>query len=147
MVRCSRTRNFLKEVAKSPFVEKMSFILPFLVIAVDIVILEHAIRIQETYIIFLTSFLFTLSLFELVFVSSELHKNYQKSIFEKTLIKKLDEFIVEKRGFNIKKIVEDFIEINPEYAAHRNDVYELTCQLLDTYEKDLVEKIIDKNFE
>jgi len=70
MVRCSRTRRFLREVVKSPFFEKLSFVLPFFVITIDIIILEHAIRIQETYIIACTLFLFFLSLFEIIIVSS-----------------------------------------------------------------------------
>jgi hypothetical protein len=86
-------RCFLREVAKSPFVEKLSFVLPFFVITIDIVILEHAIRIQETYIIVCSLFLFFLSVFEITAVSSELHKNYQKSNFEKRLTIKLDDFI------------------------------------------------------
>ena len=98
MARCSRTRNFLREVAKSPFAEKLSFILPFFVITIDIIILEHAIRIQETYIIVCSLFLFFLSLFEISVVSSELHKNYQKTAFEKRLTIKLDGFIKGKKG-------------------------------------------------
>lgn len=140
MARCSRTRIFLKEVAKSPFVEKLSFILPFFVISIDIIILEHAIRIQETYIIGCTLFLFFLSLFEIIIVSSDLHSHYQQSNFEKTLAIKLDDFIDIKKSYNIKKIVEDFITLNPEYKKHRNDVYEITCQILETHEKRCIEQ-------
>ena len=146
MARCSRIRIFLREVAKSPFVEKLSFILPFFVITIDIIILEHAIRIQETYIIACTLFLFFLSLFEIIIVSSELHRHYQKSNFEKILTIKLDDFIDEKKSYNIKKIVEDFIAINPEYSSHRNDVYQITCQILETHEKVPIGKLIDENF-
>lgn len=145
MARCSKSRNFLKEVAKSPFVEKLSFLLPFFVITIDVIILEHAIRIQETYIIVCTSFLFILSLIEIVAVSSELHQNYRKSNFEKTLAVKLDDFITENREFNIKRIVANFITYNPEYNVHRNDVYHLTCQILEKRGEDTLEKIIDEN--
>ncbi|MDH7507320.1 MAG: hypothetical protein QHH15_06020 [Candidatus Thermoplasmatota archaeon] len=107
MVRCSRVRCFLREVARSPFGEKLSFFLPFFVITIDIIILEHAIRIQEAYIIACTLFLFFLSLFEIIIVSRELHVNYQKSNFEKKLTIKLDNFIKRKKQYNIKKIVED----------------------------------------
>ena len=147
MARCSRTRSFLMEVVKSPFVEKLSFILPFFVITIDIIILEHAIRIQEIYIIICSLFLFFLSLFEITAVSSELHKNYQKSNFEKRLTIKLDNFIEEKKGHNIKKIVEDFIANNPKYAIYRNDVYQITCQILETRNEDTLEKIVDENLE
>jgi len=142
MARCSRTRSFFSEVVKSPFGEKLSFLLPFFVITIDIIILEHAIRIQETYIIACTLFLFFLSLFEIIIVSRELHRNYQKSNFEKTLTIKLDNFISEKKGYNIKKIIEDFIALNPEYSAHKNDVYQITCQIIETRKEGTVEKLI-----
>ena len=145
MARCSRTRCFLREVAKSPFGEKLSFILPFFVITIDIIILEHAIRIQETYIIACTLFLFFLSLFEIIIVSRELHINFQKSIFEKRLAIKLNNFLEGKKGYNIKEIVENFVEINPEYTTFRNDVYQITCQILETRDEDAVEKIIDES--
>jgi hypothetical protein len=135
------------EVAKSPFIEKLSFILPFFVITIDIIILEHAIRIQETYIIVCSLFLFLLSLFEITAVSSELHRNYQKSNLEKRLTIKLDKFIEEKKGHNIKNIVEDFIVNNPKYAIYRNDVYQITCQILETRNEDIIEKILDENSE
>ena len=143
MARCSRIRCFLREVAKSPFFEKLSFILPFFVLSIDIIILEHALRIQETYIIACTLFLFFLSIFEIIIVSRELHRNYQKSCFEKRLIIQLDDFLEEKKGYNVKKIVEDFITINPEYSRHRNDVYEIICQILETHEENNADKIID----
>jgi len=145
MVRCSRTRSFLREVAKSPFGEKLSFILPFFVLTIDIIILEHALRIQETYIIACTMFLFFLSLFEIIIVSRELHINYQKINFEKRLTIKLNDFLEGKNVYNIKEIVENFIEINPEYLSYRNDVYQITCQILETRDEDAVEKIIDES--
>ena len=147
MARCSRTRYFLREVAKSPFGEKLSFILPFFVITIDMIILEHALRIQETYIIACSLFLFFLSIFEIVIVSRELHINFQKNIFEKRLTVKLDDFLDGKKDYNIKRIVENFIEQNPEYNANRNDVYQITCQILETRGKSALEKIIDENLE
>ena len=146
MVRCSRTRNFLREVAKSPFIEKISFILPFFVISVDIIILEHAIRIQETYIIIFTSSLFILSLTEIIAVAHELHRNYQNSTFKKVLKCKIDDFIGVEKQYNIKKIVEDFISINPEYYTNRTDVYQITCQILENRGENSLEKIVDENF-
>ena len=65
MVRVGRLRNVIKELAASPLTEKITFILPFIVIIIDIIILEHAIRIRETYIIILTTLLFLLSLIEI----------------------------------------------------------------------------------
>jgi hypothetical protein len=147
MARCTRIRCFLREVSKSPFGEKLSFFLPFFVISIDIIILEHAIRIQETYIIACTLFLFFLSLFEIIIVSRELHKSFQKSYFEKRLTIKLDDFIIEKKGYSIKEIVENFISNNPEYNSYRNDVYQITNQILESHNEDAVEKIDDEKLE
>ena len=51
MVRLGQLRNLLKEVTESPSIEKLSFTLPFIVIVVDVILIEHAIRINEPYII------------------------------------------------------------------------------------------------
>jgi hypothetical protein len=51
--------------AKIPLIEKPSLILPFFVIVIDLIVLEHAIRINEHYIIVCVSILFTLSIVEI----------------------------------------------------------------------------------
>ena len=58
MFRIGRLKNFIQEIAESPRIEKISLILPFFVIFIDIIILEHAIRIKEAYIFF-AIFIFT----------------------------------------------------------------------------------------
>ncbi|UCD14247.1 MAG: hypothetical protein JSW60_02205 [Thermoplasmatales archaeon] len=142
MVRVGRLRNFIHEFAESPLIEKISFVLPFFVIVIDIVILEHAIRIKEAYIIMLTTLLFFLSVFEIAVVTGEIHGRYQKSNFQRTLTIKLDDFIIERKKNNVKKIVEEFTEIYPRYRNHRNEVYHITCQIMETHKEEALEKAL-----
>jgi len=123
-------------------IEKISFVLPFFVIVIDIIILEHAIRIREGYIIVLTTLLFFLSLIEIMVVMGEIHDHYRKNNFERTLTIKLDDFILERKDKNVKKIVEDFIEINPQYNNHRNETYHITCQIMETHKEEMWEKAL-----
>jgi hypothetical protein len=153
MVRCGRLRSFIQELSESQRIEKISFVLPFFVIIIDIILIEHALRINEHYIIFFTTLLFFLSVLEVGVVIREIHGHYQQSNFERLLTIKLDDFILENiKQTNVKIIVEDFIEKNPNYESFRNEVYHTTCQILEAHkeeelEKELIEmvgKIIDK---
>jgi len=136
MVRIGRLRNFIQELAESPRIEKISFILPFFVIAIDIILIEHAIRINEPYIIGLTTLLFILSVIEVGVVIRDIHGHYQQSSFERLLTIKLDDFILErKKQTNVKFIVEEFIEKNPNYESFRTEVYHITCQIMEAHKK------------
>ena len=142
MARVGRLRNLLKEVTESPSIEKLSFTLPFIVIVVDVILIEHAIRINEPYIIALTTILFFLSLFEIAVVLSEIHERNQKSSFERILTIKLDDFILQRKKKNVKKLVEDFIEIYPQYKSHRTEIYHIACQIMETHKEELLEKTL-----
>jgi hypothetical protein len=144
MVRLRGLRNFIKELAESPLIEKISFILPFFVIFIDIIILEHAIRIKETYIIVLTTSLFFLSIIEIAVAMGEIHDRYQQNNFERTLTIKLDDFILERKKTNVKKIVEDFTEMYPNYKNHRNEIYHIACQIMETHKEEAWEKALIK---
>lgn len=134
MVRVGRIRNFIQEFVGSPRIEKISFILPFFVIAIDILLIEHAIRINEPYIILFTTLLFFLSVMEVGVVIREIHGHYQQTNFERLLTIKLDDFIIEhKKQKNVKIIVEQFIEENPTYECFRNEVYHTTCQIMEMH--------------
>jgi hypothetical protein len=133
MVRHGWLRNFISELAESPLIEKVSFVLPFFVLVVDVIVMEHAIRIKEHYIIALTTILFFLSLLEIIVVTGEIHDHYKKSNFERKLTIKLDDFIIEQRKRSVKKTVEEFIRKHPEYEKHRNEVYHITCQIMETH--------------
>lgn len=142
MVRLSKFRTLISEIAESPKIEKVSFIPPFFVIAIDIIILEHAIRIKATYIIGLTTLLFFLSIIEIVIVIGEIHARYQETSFERILTIKLDDFILERKDKNVKKLVEDFLDVHPQYWSRRNDVYHITCQIMETHKEEAWEKAL-----
>jgi len=141
MVRCGRLRGFIQEFSESKRIEKISFVLPFFVIVIDLILIEHAIRINEHYIIFFTTLLFFLSVIEVGVVIREIHGHYQNSIFERLLTIKLDDFILENlQQTSVKTIVEDFIKKYPNYEPFRNEVYHTTCQILETHKEEKIEK-------
>lgn len=141
MVRIGRLRSFIREIAESPRIEKISLVLPFFVISIDILLIEHAIRINESYIILFTSLLFILSVLEVGVVIREIHGHYQQSSFERLLTIKLDDFILErKKQTNVKMLVEAFLEENPNYESFRNEAYHITCQIIETHKKSKKQK-------
>ena len=144
MVRFRGLRNFIQELAESPLIEKISFVLPFFVIIIDIIILEHAIRIQEVYIIVLTTLLFFLSVVEIAVAMGEIHDRYQQNNFERTLTIKLDDFMLEQKNSNVKKIVEDFIDMHLEYKNKRSEIYHITCQIMETHKEEAWEEALLK---
>ncbi|KYK32672.1 MAG: hypothetical protein AYK22_07145 [Thermoplasmatales archaeon SG8-52-3] len=147
MPRCGRLRNFIREYKESPRTERISFIPPFLILAIETILIIHAIFLNEIFVIILTAILLIISTIETVIVSYEIHEHYIKINFDKKLTIRLDDFITEKKEKNVKKIVTDFINHYTEYKKHRNEIYHTTCQILETHkeeeiEKELYEKII-----
>jgi hypothetical protein len=143
MPRCGRLRSFIKEYNESPRVEKLSFVVPFLILTLEIILLTHAIFVEETIVIILTSILLLISLVEIILVTGEMHAQYLKSNFDKILTIRLDDFVIEGKEKNVKKIVTDFIEKHPEYYTHRNEIYHTTCQILETHKEEEIEKEIE----
>jgi len=119
MPRSGRLRRHIREFTGSSRAEKLSFIPPFLVLIVEIILLQHAIRIQVDYVIELTIILLILSAIEIILVSREMHKHYQRSNFDRILTIRLDDFIIERKKKNVKELVEEFIEKYPHYSSYR----------------------------
>lgn len=140
MPRSGRLRNFISEYKKSPEISRMSFIPPFFILTVEIVLLYHAITLNEFFVILLTSILLIISVLETVLVSIEIHEEFVRSNYDRNLTIKLDDFIIETKEKGVKKIVENFIEKYPEYGPNRNDVYHTTCQILETHKKEKSKK-------
>jgi len=143
MPRCSRLRNFIREYKESPRTERISFIPPFLILTLEIILIIHAFLLNEIFVIILTSILLIISTIEIVIVSYEIHEHYIKINFDKILTIRLDDFITEKKGKNVKKIVADFIEKYPDYEIHRNEIYHETCQILETHREEAIEKEVE----
>jgi hypothetical protein len=140
MPRSGRLRNFICEYKESPKIEKMSFIPPFFILALEIILIVHAYFVQEVFIIILTSILLIISLIETILVSAEVHQHYTNSNFDRILTIRLDDFITESKQINVKNIVMDFIKQYPEYEVKRNEIYHITCQILETHRKEATEK-------
>jgi hypothetical protein len=140
MPRCGRIRSFIREYRESPRTEKISFIPPFFILALELILLYHAISVNEMFIIALTSILLIISTIEMVIVSYEIHEHYSKINFDKKLTIRLDDFIIEKKEKNVKIIVSDFIDQYKEYEKNRNEIYHTTCQILETHKEEEIEK-------
>jgi len=143
MPRCGRLRTFIREYKESPRLEKASFIPPFLILALEVILIVHAVILQEIYVIILTSFLLVISLIEIILVSLEIHEHYTRINFDKILTIRLDDFITESKEKNVRKIVTDFIEKYPAYQINRNEIYHTTCQVLETHRVEAIEKDLE----
>jgi len=144
MPRSGRLRTFIREYKESPKTEKLSFIPPFLILIVEAVLLLHALTIDvpDIMVVELTGILLIISFVEILFVSREINEHYTKNNFDRVLTIKLDDFITSKKEKNVKRIVEDFINENPQYKKNRSAIYHTTCQILQTHEEHKVEQEI-----
>ena len=141
MPRSRRLRNYIREITESPTIEKLSFIPPFLILVVEIILLHHAVTFNvDQYVINLIVVLLIISAVEILLVMREMHEHYRRSNFDRELTIRLDDFVLEKKNRNVKKIVEDFIELHPQYYNYRNEIYRLTCQILETHREEAIEK-------
>lgn len=140
MPRSGRIRNFICEYKESPRTEKISFIPPFIILAIELILLIHAITVNEMFVIILTLILLIISTIEIVIVSYEIHEHYTKINFDKKLTIRLDDFITERQEDNVKRILNNFIKQYPEYEKHRNLIYHTTCQILETHKEEEIEK-------
>jgi len=143
MPRSGRLRTYIKEYAESPRLEKISFIPPFLVLIVEIILLRHALSLNEGYVIALTAILLILSSIEILLVGKEMHEHYLRTNFDRVLTIKLDDFIIESKKKNVQLIVEQFIEVYPRYHNHRNEIYHIACQIMQAHKEESVEKTIE----
>lgn len=140
MPRSGRIRRYIQEMAASPRAEKLSFIPPFIILAIEVILLSHAVHLNEGYVILLTAFLLIVSVIELIFVITEIHEHQRWRI----LTIKLDDFITKGKKNNVKEIVSEFVEKYPEYEKQRSDIYRLSCQILDTHREEDIEEEITK---
>lgn len=146
MPRCGRIRTLIQDYKQSPRAIKISFILPYVILILELIVLIDASIINfNPFIIIITSALVIISTIEIIIVTKEIHENVLESNFDKILTIKLDDFVTKKREKNLKRIISDFLTDNPEYNKHRNKIYHTTCQILETHEKETLEiDIADK---
>ena len=143
MPRSNRIRKYIIELAESPIAEKISFIPPFPILVIEIILLYHAFILNEPFIIVMTTILLILSIVEIFLVFREIHEKYSRSNFDRELTIRLDDFIVEKNEKNVRKIVENFIEVHPNFEENRNEIYHIACKIMETHKKELWEKTLE----
>lgn len=144
MPRSGRLRRYIREFTGSSRAEKISFIPPFLIIIVEGVLLAHAltINVPDIMVVELTTILLIISLVEILFVSREMHEHYMSSSFDRILTIRLDDFVLQQKEKNVKKIVEDFIDMHSHYKNHRNEIYHITCQIMETHKEEAREEAL-----
>jgi hypothetical protein len=142
MPRSGRIRAFIREYKESPRLEKMSFIPPFIILALEVILIVHAYLLNEGFVFILTAILLTISMIEILLVTLEIHEQYQIGSFDREMTIRLDDFIIERNAENVTKTVEEFIEIHPDYNIHRNEIYHIACQIMDTHKAELWEKTL-----
>jgi len=129
MVRYSKLRKFLTEIAGSPVVEKISLILPFIILGIDVHILQYSLFRKDFEIVLPATILLALSIIEIIVVIDEIHVTARKMNMERELTIKLEKFIFDNPKLNVKEIVNKFVEKHPEYKDLRKDIYHITCQI------------------
>ena len=129
MARYSRLRKFLTEIAGSPLIEKISLILPFIILGIDIHILQYSLFRKDFEIVLPATILLALSIVEIIVVIDEIHVTARKMNMERELTIKLEKFIFDNPKLNVKEIVNKFVEKHPEYKDLRKDIYHITCQI------------------
>jgi hypothetical protein len=147
MPRCGRIRTFIREYKESPKTEKLSFIPPFLILIVEAVLLIHALTIDlpDLMVVELTTILLIISIVEIILVSYEIHEHFSRSNFDRILTIRLDDFVLERKKSSVKEIVEDFINKHPQYNKHRNEIYHITCQIMETHKEEKWEKALEES--
>ena len=148
MPRSRRLRNFIKEYKESPKFEQLSFIPPFLILILEVILLAHALTldVSDMIVVELTAILLVISIIEIFFVSREIHEHYQTNTFDRILTIKIDDFILaRKKEKNVKKIIGEFIEQNPKYRKNRNKIYHICCQVMETHKEEAWEKDLEYN--
>jgi len=146
MPRSGRLRRFIRDYRESARAHKLSFIPPFFILFVELILLLHALEIDHPDIIVveLTGILLFISVVEIILVSREMHERYQKSNFDKILTIRLDDFITKTNNNNVKRIVQEFLEKYPKYSGNRNEIYHTACQIMKTHEEEKIEEDIEE---
>ena len=143
MPRTGRFRRFIKEYNESQKTDKISFIPPFFILILEIILITHAIIENNVFVIWLTLILVIISIIEIIFVAREIHEHYQSNNFDRELTIRLDDFIIEKNEKNVQTMVEKFIDVHPNYEIYRNEIYHIACQIMETHKKELWEKTLE----
>lgn len=146
MPRSGRLRTFIREYNESPRFEKLSFIPPFLILIVEGVLIIHAftIDVPDIMVVELTMVLLIISIVEIIFVFEEMHEHYTSNTFDRILTIRLDDFVLQQKEKNVKKIVEDFIDMHSEYKNKRSEIYHITCQIMETHKEEAREEALIK---
>lgn len=146
MPRSGRLRRFIRQSRESTRAQKFSFIPPFFILIVELILLIHALQIDhpDIMVVELTGILLFISVVEIILVTREMHERYQKSNFDKILTIRLDDFITKTHKNNVKNIVKEFLEKYPKYGKNRSEIYHTACQIMETHKEEEIEEDIEE---
>ncbi len=146
MPRSGRLRRFIRDYRESDKAHKLSFLPPFFILIVELILLLHALQINhpDIMVVELTGVLLFISIIEIILVTREMHERYTKSNFDKVLTIRLDDFITKTHKNNVKNIVKEFIDKYPKYSKNRSEIYHTACQIMKTHKEEEIEEDIEE---
>ncbi|MCJ7572601.1 MAG: hypothetical protein MUO82_12140 [Candidatus Thermoplasmatota archaeon] len=73
MPSCGRIRTFIQDYNQSPRANKLSFFLPYLILALELIVLIDALIISNLIIVSIIIILVIISVLEIIFVTREIY--------------------------------------------------------------------------
>ncbi len=123
----------MKDFIKADVIEKLTLLLPFIVLAIDAEIFYYSLMRKEETIIIASSFVLLLSIMEIIAVSKEIVGYINKTKKEADIEKDIIKIIEEMSNPNVKKVVNKFMEMNKGYSMQ--EVYPVVCKIIDELKK------------
>ncbi len=121
--------RFVRAVVRNILKARLSIILPFIVLLIDADIFYYSLIRKEKTVIIASSFVFLLSLMEIIAVSREVVKYINKSRKNEEIRKRIIKIVENMENPTVKKVVNKFIETNDEYSVQ--EIYPVVCKIMD----------------
>ncbi|HDO19296.1 MAG TPA: hypothetical protein ENG74_01070 [Thermoplasmatales archaeon] len=131
MVRYRWFRSWLKEIVESTFVEKVLLMLPFVILVLDLYMLNHALHVNDVYVIMPATLLFIFSVAEIVVALDEIHEHAKESILSRKISSRVRSLIKNSNEkLTVKRVMALSLEKYPELKKYRKQLYHIVCQTL-----------------
>ena len=129
-------RKRLIEITESSTVEKVLFVLPLFILALDLYMLNHAVSIRDINVIIPALILFIFSVIEILVAIDEIRERTLSNSLNKNLESKIKSVIRKSVDeLTVKSIMEKTIEKYPELKGHKSELYHIVCQILSKDDK------------
>ena len=128
------TRGLIGEILKATKLEKLSLILPFIVLIIDAEIFYYSLKRGEEMIIIFSSFVLFLSVVEIITVMGEIGLYMEKARRNEEIEKHLIEIAKKTDNPTVKKIIDEFMNKYEGYSYQ--EVYPIACRIVDLLKKE-----------